>query len=49
MNFKFEGVESGNPTRISPGISEVVIVKIEEGNKKLPGGLHLPDASIEDE
>lgn len=25
-----------------------VIVKIEEGNKKTPGGIYLPDSSIEE-
>ena len=44
MNFKFEGVESGNPTRISPGISEVVIVKIEEGI--MPYGNDIPSLEM---
>lgn len=44
MNFKFEGVESGDPSRIGPGVSEVTITKIEEG--KMPYGNDIPSLEI---
>lgn len=44
MNFKFEGVTSGDPSRIEAGVRDVVIVKVEEGT--LPYGNNDPSVDI---
>jgi len=44
MNFKFEGVESGDPLRIGPGVSEVTIIKVEEGT--MPYGNNIPSLDV---